>query len=196
MNEPTGPNAPSPGTATPANHEGSSSPDFPGALSSAVANDAGGHGAREKRFLLILLGCVAALSILVGTGLVLAWRAGSIVVQVSEHGRGGDNVHVRVPAVVGNLALLCMPDRAFGWSERNRVFKHGEMRALVHELERIPDSTVLVQVDSPHEAVRISREHGMLLIRVASDEENVRVEVPVRLAGAFLKRVERVARAG
>ena len=60
----------------------------------------------------------------------------------------------------------------------------------------IPDGTVLVQVDAPSEAVRISRDHGMLLIHVDSDEEDVRVEVPVKLAGAFLKRVARVARIG
>ena len=49
---------------------------------------------------------------------------------------------------------------------------------------------------APSEAVRISRDHGMLLIHVDSDEEDVRVEVPVKLAGAFLKRVARVARIG
>jgi hypothetical protein len=149
-----------------------------------------------RRFIFILVGCVAALSLLIGTGLVIAWRAGSVVVQVSGHDRGGDDVRIRVPAAVGHLALLCIPDRAFGWSARDRVFHHGEMRLLAGELERIPDGTVLVQVDSPGETVQISREHGMLLIHVDSDQEKVRVEVPVKLAGAFLKRVERVARVG
>jgi hypothetical protein len=149
---------------------------------------------REQRFLLILLGGAAALSLLVGAGLIAAWRAGSIVVQVSEHGHGGDNVRLRVPAAVGHLALLCLPDRAFGGGARDRIFRHGEMRLLAEELERIPDGTVLVQVDSPREGVRISRANGMLLIHVDSDEENLRVEVPIKLAGAFIKRIERVAR--
>jgi hypothetical protein len=196
MNEPTGTTGLPPGAASPANHPGSGSPDLPGSITPAVAAETGNHRTRERRFLLILLGCAAALSMLVGTGLVIAWRTGSIVVQVSAHGRGGDNVHIRVPAAVGHLALLCMPNRAFAGPIRDRIFRHGEMRTLVRELERIPDGTVLVQVDSPREAVRISREHGMLLIHVDSDEESVRVEVPVKLAGAFLKRVERTARVG
>jgi hypothetical protein len=194
MNEPTGtPDIPA-GAAGPANHLGSTRPGFPGAISPAVTAETGNHRTRMNRFVLILVGCVAALSMLVGTGLIFAWRAGSIVVQVSDHGRGGGNVRIRVPAAAGHLALLCMPDRAFAGPVRDRIFRHGEMGTLVRELERIPDGTVLVQVDSPRESVRISREHGMLLIHVDSDEERVRVEVPVKLAGAFLRRVERVAR--
>lgn len=196
MNEPSGPTDLTPGPSGPANHPDSNHPGLSGALTPAVTVETGIHRTRVRRFAFILVGCVAALSLLVGTGLVIAWRAGSIVVQVSGHGRGGDNVRIRVPAVAGHLALLCMPDRAFGWSARDRVFQHGEMRLLAGELERIPDGTVLVQVDSPGETVQISRERGMLLIHVDSDKENVRVEVPVKLAGAFLKRVERVARAG
>jgi hypothetical protein len=149
---------------------------------------------RMHRFALVLLICVTALSILVGAGVIAAWRAGSVVVEVDGRGHSADNVRIRIPAAAGHLALLCLPDRAFCGSARDRVFRHGEMRLLAGELERIPDGTVLVQVDSPRESVRISREHDTLLIHVSSDEENVRVEVPVRLAGAFLKRVERVAR--
>jgi hypothetical protein len=196
MNEPTGTAYLPPDAAGPASHRDSDSPAPPGAAASAVAAEDGNHRAHARSFLLVLFGCVTALSMLVGTGLIFAWRSGSIVVQVSEHGRDGDNVRIRVPAAAGHLALLCLPDRAFGGSARDRVFQHGEMRLLAGELERIPDGTVLVQVDSPRETVQISREHGMLLIHVDSDEEKVRVEVPVKLAGAFLKRVERVARIG
>ena len=177
-------------------YSGSGHPAVPGAMSPSLANEAGSRRTRESRFLLILLSCVAALSLMVGTGLVMAWRAGSIVVQVSEHGGGGDNVRIRVPAAVGHLALLCIPDCAFRGSTRDRVFQHGEMRLVAGALERIPDGTILVQVDSPRETVRISRERGMLLIHVDSAKEKVRVEVPVKLAGAFLKRVDRLARVG
>ncbi len=196
MNEPTGPNDLTPGAVSPTSHPDPNRPGRSGALTPTVAVETGIHRTRMRRFIFILVGCVAALSLLIGTGLVIAWRAGSVVVQVSGHDRGGDDVRIRVPAAVGHLALLCIPDRAFGWSARDRVFHHGEMRLLAGELERIPDGTVLVQVDSPGETVQISREHGMLLIHVDSDQEKVRVEVPVKLAGAFLKRVERVARVG
>jgi hypothetical protein len=196
MNEPTDPSGTPPSAPSFVNHPGSGSQGLPGSITPAVAPGTGHRRNREKRFVLILVGCAAALSMLVGAGLIIAWRAGSIVVQVSEHGRGGDNVRIRVPAAVGHLALLCMPDRAFAGSAHDRIFRHGEMRTLVRELERIPDGTVLVQVDSPREAVRISRERGMLLVHVDSDEEDVRVEVPVKLAGAFLKRMERVTRVG
>lgn len=194
MNEPADPSGTPPDAPDSANYPGSDSPGRPGSI--APAAQTGSRRTREKRFVLILVGCAAALSILIGTGLIMAWHAGSIVVQVSEHGRGGDNVHIRIPAAACRLALLCMPDRAFAGSIHDRSFRHGEMRTLARELDRIPDGTVLIQVDSPREAVRISREHGMLLIHVDSDEEDVRVEVPVKLAGAFLKRVERVTRVG
>jgi hypothetical protein len=153
-----------------------------------------GGSSRERRFLLILVGCAAALSLLVGAGLVAARGAGSIVVEVSGHGRGGDSVSLRVPAAAGHLALALLPDHAFSDHFKDRVFRRGEMRALVRQLELIPDGTVLVQVDSPRESVRISRERGLLLVHVDSDEENVRVEVPIKLAGALLKRMERGAR--
>lgn len=175
---------------------GSTGEGLPGTRGAATADGVGGRSVRMRRFALILVSCVAALSLLVGTGILAAGRAGSVVVQVTERGGGGDNVRIRVPAAFGHLALLCMPDRAFCWSQRDRVFRHREMRALAGELERIPDGTVLVQVDSPQETVKISREHGTLLIHVDSDDENVRVEVPIKLAGAFLKRVDRVARVG
>lgn len=159
-------------------------------------SDSPGGGSRERRFLFILIGCAAAVSLLVGAGLVTAWRAGSIVVQVNEHVRGGDNVRISVPAAAGHLALLFLPDRAFKAPFRNHLFRRGEMRTLVRQLELIPDGTVLVQVDSPHETVRISRDHGLLLVHVDSEQENVRVEVPIKLAGAFLKRMERAVRVG
>ncbi len=151
---------------------------------------------RERRFLYVLLGCAAALSILVGAGLIAAWSAGSIVVQVDERGRGGDQVRLRVPAAAGHLALLCLPDRAFAGPARDRIFRRGKLGILARELERVPDGTVLVEVESPRERVRISRERDLLLIRVDSPDENVRVEVPVKLAGAALKRVERIAADG
>jgi hypothetical protein len=196
MNEPTVPSDPSTGVPGSTTGPGSDCPDVRDATSAEAPRPAGGRRSREKRFFFILLGCAAALSLMVGVGLVVAWRAGSIVVEVREHGRGGDDVRIRVPAAAGDLALLCLPDRAFAGSFRNCVLRRGEMRALVSELERIPDGTVLVQVDSPSESVRISRDHGLLLIHVASDQENVRVEVPVRLAGAFLKRMDRSAWVG
>ena len=137
MNEPTDPTDIDPGAPDSANHPGSGGHGFPGAASPAMANEIGGHRTREKRFLLILLGCVAALSMLVGTGLLIAWRAGSIVVQVSGRGRGGDNVRILVPAAAGHLALLCMPDRAFAGPVRNRIFRRREMGTLVRELARM-----------------------------------------------------------
>jgi hypothetical protein len=145
-------------------------------------------GLRERRFLVIVVSCVAALSLLVGVALVAAWQAGSIVVQVHETGRGGDNVELRVPAALGHLAVLCLPDKAFASTSGRCCLSCSRMKPLARALELVPDGTVLVQVDSPRETVRIAREHGILLIHVDSAEGNVRVELPVKLAGAFLKR--------
>lgn len=149
---------------------------------------------RDRRFFLVILAAVTGLSLLVGIGLVAAYRAGSVVIDVKEHGRHGDNVHLRIPAALGHVALAFAPDVSFSKHGGDPSLRDVDIPALVREIERVPDGTVLVQVDSPRERVRIVREHGSFLVHVESEDENVRVEVPMKLAGAFLKRMEQNSR--
>ena len=120
-----------------------------------------------------------------------AWvsQAGMIVVDVKEHGPGGSNVHVRVPAAMVQLALPFVPDvvceDTSGDFERWGPVVH----ELCGELARMEDG-VLVEVTGGRENVQILKKNGNLTIDVDSEDETVHVVMPIGTVSAVLSKME------
>lgn len=125
------------------------------------------------------------LLLLVGTAVVagaVAFSAGSVHVYVLEKKPGGDHVNLLIPAALVPLGLRFMPA-----AERQRAARRLEpwlpaLRAASRELARAPDS-VLVDVESPRERVRIRKLGGSLLVHVDTEQETVRFSFPLKLIG-------------
>lgn len=143
----------------------------------------------NRRFLIVFLGAILVLVVL-GAALALSvHRAGMLEVDVRAKGPGGcDVTGIRVPAALAHVALVFIPDHAFGHACE-------EMRRWVplisegcSQLSKCPDFT-LVEVRSRDEWVRIRKRGRTLVIDVDSDCERVHISVPIGVARAFAKRI-------
>jgi hypothetical protein len=139
---------------------------------------------------------LAVLFVLWGLPLLLifggaAWvsQAGMIVVDVKEHGPGGSNVHVRVPAAMVQLALPFVPDVMCEDTSGDFERWSPVVRELCGELERMEDG-VLVEVTGGRENVQIMKKKGSLTIDVDSDDETVHIVMPIGTVSAVLSKLE------
>ena len=114
---------------------------------------------------------------------------GTITVSVHERGADGVNLYLPVPALLLDLAVFVaprlMPDDALAEARAEIApFRQG-LEAIAVELENCPNG-VLVEVQTPTEHVRIAKTSRSFEIEVDSDDADVRVSVPVRLASRLL----------
>lgn len=107
---------------------------------------------------------------------------GVVSIDVVEKSPGGARVKIVVPGALVNFCLSFLPV-AIPEDERQRM--HDELAryepllaAVVDELEQAPDM-VFVEVEDGNEHVTIAKRDGHVVIDVETDEEDVRVEVPV-----------------
>lgn len=145
---------------------------------------------RERR--LLILSCLILLFVavpIVVVGVTVA-RSGILVVQVDELGPGGDHVRLRIPCILIDVAARLAPHEVFAEVSRDGTRWIPAARASLAKLADSPDC-VLVQVDSPSERVRISKQDRRLLVSVDSCAERVRIEMPIRSASSILARIEK-----
>jgi len=114
---------------------------------------------------------------------------GTVTVSVHERGDDGVHLYIPVPALLIDLAVFAaprlMPGDALAEARAEIApFRQG-LEALAGELERCP-SGVLVEVRTPTEHVRVTKSWRSFEVAVDSDDANVRVSVPVRLASRIL----------
>ncbi len=114
---------------------------------------------------------------------------GTVTVRVQEPGVDGTNLYLPVPAMLIDLAVFAaprlMPGDALAEARAEIApFREG-LEALAEELERCPNG-VLVEVKSPTEHVRITKNWRSFEVEVDSDDADVRVSVPARLASRLL----------
>jgi hypothetical protein len=123
-----------------------------------------------------------------------AYRAGSIEIEVHERGPDGTNIAFSVPSVVVESVIHCAPRQMLDEMAFELDAELGDWRPFVamfeKELRRLPDC-VLVRVASDDEHVRIEKRGGRLVIEVESDDEHVRVAVPIRMIGTVANKVVR-----
>lgn len=116
-------------------------------------------------------------------GGAVLFHEGAITVNVKEHKASGDGhrVFVVVPAAIVPWALKVIPQRHMPRLPHEALDALPAVQAAADELERMPD-TVLVEVQSKREHVKVSKEGGYLVVNVTSDREEVHVSVPIRAA--------------
>jgi hypothetical protein len=116
-------------------------------------------------------------------GGAVLFHEGAITVNVKEMKKDGEaqRVFVVAPAAIVPWAIKLMPQGHMPRLPEEARLALPAMQAAVDELERIPD-TVLVEVDSRDEHVKVSKEGGYFIVDVKSDREEVHVSVPIRAA--------------
>ncbi|MCP3956237.1 MAG: hypothetical protein GY719_00100 [bacterium] len=114
---------------------------------------------------------------------------GTISVRVHEQGEDGVNLYLPVPALLVDLAVFAapsvMPEDALAEARAEIApFREG-LDILAEELENMP-SGVLVDVHTGDEHIRVTKTWRSFEIEVDSDDVDVRVKVPARLASRVL----------
>lgn len=138
------------------------------------------------------------LAVLMTFGAVSAWSvhsAGMFELDVHERGPGGADISgIRIPAALGHVALAFVPARVFDFCEDDDFARHAPLlREACERLSDAPDF-VLVEVISADEHVLIRKEGSALVVDVESDDEEVHVAVPLGIARAFARKIERASR--
>lgn len=150
-----------------------------------------------KGFWTVFAGSLAILMIF---GAVSAWSvhsAGMFELDIHERGPGGADISgIRIPAVFGHLALAFIPMSAFDFCEDDEFVRHGALvQEACEQLRDAPDF-VLVEVISQDEHVLVRKQHNALIIDVESEDEEVHLSVPLGIARAFARKMERANRDG
>lgn len=145
---------------------------------------------RKEKRLLVVIGAIVAVYLVSAAVIGIAvYRAGVFVVQVEPKRPGGDEVHVRMPAVLAQAALRFVPDRILTEPAREVREWMPLVRAVSAELSKSPDG-VLLEIRSPEEQVRVVKKGRRLLIDVDGAEERVHVVMPLALVGTVLSRFD------
>ena len=143
------------------------------------------HAAAIKLSSVALLGAAS----LAGTAGVITYNAGAVRVSVVEKRQNGGHVHVFVPAIVIPMTLGFIPAKHFHVHGKDTHKWLPLLKAVSQELERCPDAT-LVEVTSPNEHVKISKQGNSLYIDVDDPGETVHVSFPVGVVQTVVNKLE------
>jgi hypothetical protein len=140
-------------------------------------------------------GTVAIVTLLLLTmGAGLSWavnRAGVIEIDLRSKGSGGTDIHgLRIPGPLVEAALVCVPHSVFAEAREEMGDWGAFLRKTCQVLAKQDDFT-LVEVRSNDEAVTIRKEGNQLVIDVDTADERVHVKVPIGLAEAVAKKIEK-----
>ncbi len=116
-------------------------------------------------------------------GGAVLFHEGAITVNVKEMHQGREPQHVFVvaPAAIVPWAIKLIPENHVPRLPEEALQALPALQAAADELVRMPD-TVLVEVESKREHVKVAKEGGYLTVDVTGDREEVHVSVPVRAA--------------
>lgn len=114
---------------------------------------------------------------------------GTVTVSVQERGAGGMRLYVPVPALLLDFAVFAaprvMPHDALAEVRREIAPFRAGLETLAEEIETCPRG-VLVDVRTPDEHIRVTKGWRSFDIEVDSDDADVRVSIPSRLASRVL----------
>ena len=112
-------------------------------------------------------------------GGAVLFHEGAITVNVQEKRPKGDHVYVLAPATLVSWGVKFVPAEHLRRMPEEVRQSLPAVVAAVGELEKIPD-TVLVEVTSPREHVKVEKRGDRLIVDVDSDRETVHVSLPLR----------------
>jgi len=110
-------------------------------------------------------------------------------VSVQVHERGGIDLSIKVPVFLAKAALHFLPDQVRDYVQNEMLEWGPAVCAAYAELETCPDAT-LISVESREESIRVIMRGGAVVVDVATDDERVRVAVPVTMVGDVLERLD------
>jgi hypothetical protein len=111
------------------------------------------------------------------------------VMRVDENRADGRQVHVWFPAAVVPMAMYVVPSHYFERATADARPFLPTLRALTKELRKYPEAE-LVEVDGPHEHVRIRTHQGKLTIDVTEPDETVHVACPLAMMEDISRELE------
>lgn len=127
------------------------------------------------------------LAITVALGIVLSataaatatYRAGMLSVTVQEKSDHGVAISFGLPMILMQAGMVFVPEEAWADARRESERWWPLIEAGIAGIEDAPDGTY-VAVDNARETVRISKEHGRLVIHVDDTDATVHLAIPVR----------------
>jgi len=117
---------------------------------------------------------IAALSI--GVVSAAIYRAGTVDVEVVD--LDGSNVSLRLPGALIHAGVMFVPEHVLTEAAFETEPWWPAVRAAWEGLEEY-DEVVLVEVDGPHEQVRVAKRGGVLVIDVNDHGTEIHIAVPV-----------------
>ncbi len=114
-----------------------------------------------------------------GMGTAYICQDGFVHVSVEESRKGGENVHLILPAQLGPLAAHLVPLDNLRNAERELRTALPALHITALDLAKLPD-TLLVEVRDHEDHVRIFKAGAGLDIDSESPDEHVHVWVPLR----------------
>jgi len=143
---------------------------------------------RKRVFSILFLLWGLPLILALGVGVWVS-HAGMIAVNVVEHRPGGDEVHVKVPGALVEMALPFVPD-VVCMDASGEMEKWGPvLKSICGELRSMDDG-VLVEVSGRRENVLIHKKGGSVIIDVDSDDETVHITMPLGTVSAVLSKFQ------
>jgi hypothetical protein len=126
----------------------------------------------------------------VGVGAAAVANAGTVSVEVQSEESSG--LSLGLPAILLNLGIVLAPDEwvAECTGEFEPVWP--TLRAAARELDRAPDF-VLLEISSADEYVRVEKLRDRLVVMVRSDEEQIRVALPLSTMRRIAARLDSMA---
>ena len=139
---------------------------------------------------MILLAKVALIA--VGTavaGGALISSEGFVHVSVHEKGPGGHNITIVAPATLVTTGMHFVPKQHLRVACDNMKDWGPTVTAAIDQLEKMDDFT-LVEVTGKDQHVKVSKEHGAIVVDVNDPENTVYVSTPLRAIESTLKEIE------
>lgn len=123
------------------------------------------------------------------------FRQGTIRVDVDENRDGGSHIHFWVPAAAVPMAVRVVPARHFHGQPAELREWLPTIHAAAKQLEKY-DNVVFVEVVDSEDHVKVSTQHGKIVVDVVSPGEEVHVACPVETIDDVVDQLARKDSAG
>ena len=121
-------------------------------------------------------------------GVALLYSQGAVSVSVHEKQPGGHTIWVPVPALAVTQGIRFVPRKDLRNATRELRPYLPAIRIATEELARCPD-TRFVEVQDAEDHVVISKQGGLLVIDVDSNDATVHVSFPIEVVPAVAERL-------
>ncbi|MCK4413000.1 MAG: hypothetical protein KAY32_05615 [Candidatus Eisenbacteria sp.] len=145
----------------------------------------------SSRPFLLTFGLLVLLLLCVGGALAVSvHKAGIIEVDIHATGPGGCDLRgLKVPGALAPILIDLVPNDEFD-EAREEIDEWCPLaREICRAIGRCPDF-VLAEVESDGEFVKVSMEGRRLVVIIESDDEKIRIVVPIGTVEAVLKKLD------